>query len=79
MPFKPGDPVQLISGGPCMTVNSEDIDPIGAMDENRNRNYVCTWFDKGKLCKGTFPEPTLKVWEAPRMVSLGTRGGARRR
>ena len=80
MSFNPGDVVQLKSGGQKMTVDREDIDPIGAMDENRVRKYLCTWFDKSTLCTGTFPETHLVAPESPGKVfcSVGSRMPRRR-
>ena len=51
--LKPGDTVQLKSGGPVMTVTS-----IG--DDYGTLSAWCAWFDGKKPCNGTFPTVTLK-------------------
>jgi uncharacterized protein YodC (DUF2158 family) len=47
--FKPGDVVQLKSGGPKMTVDHVDKDHL---DKER---CFCQWFAGAKLEKGWFP------------------------
>ncbi|MFH1139708.1 MAG: DUF2158 domain-containing protein [Pseudomonadota bacterium] len=54
--FKIGDEVQLISGGPKMTVNAVKETPIGIF-------YECIWYDKfGRLEKNDFDENVLKQY-----------------
>lgn len=65
MPFKPGDVVQLKSGGPKMTVDKENIDPIRALDADGVKIYDCTWFDRAKLCHGSFPDTHLMMPDSP--------------
>jgi uncharacterized protein YodC (DUF2158 family) len=50
MAYNVGDRVQLISGGPIMTV--EGINELGNVD--------CTWFFQNKLEHGCFKPGTLK-------------------
>jgi uncharacterized protein YodC (DUF2158 family) len=51
--MKPGDVVQLKSGGPLMTVH--------AMNQ---AGVVCTWFDaKHNHNTATFPEATLEIYD----------------
>jgi len=53
--FKPGDVVQLKSGGPILTVNN--VEPT--KDPN-NPNVFCGWFAGKKLERGTFAAVMLK-------------------
>lgn len=51
--FKPGDIVQLNSGGPKMTIIEKNEYP-------RNMNiYECQWFSGAKLNNGDFPKENL--------------------
>jgi uncharacterized protein YodC (DUF2158 family) len=52
MNVKPGDVVQLKSGGPLMTVLA--VEKAGV---------VCTWFDKNNHKTATFPESTLEIYD----------------
>jgi uncharacterized protein YodC (DUF2158 family) len=53
--FKVGDNVQLVSGGPQMTVK-----------EYSNSNTVlCEWFAKDDFKKHTFDEQQLKLYKKP--------------
>lgn len=56
--FKPGDIVQLKSGGPAMTVSEED-------DYSRSAFY-CVWFKGASKERGSFPADILKLYEAPK-------------
>ena len=48
--IRPGDEVQLKSGGPTMTAQSET-----------DGNWFCQWFDRnGELKGGSFTTPILK-------------------
>lgn len=51
--FKTGDQVQLVSGGPNMTVNQ-------AME---NGQISCAWFVKQEMKTGTFYQDALKPFE----------------
>lgn len=55
--YKPGDIVQLKSGGPPMTVSRVGIDGEG---------YWCTWFKGASKESSHFDEETLKIYEAPK-------------
>ena len=57
-PFKPGDVVQLRSGGPVMTVES-----IGSMMDDESVN--CVWFEKTKQMHGSFKAPALQHYQKP--------------
>ena len=57
--FKTGDKVQLISGGPAMTVSEY----VG------NDQIQCDWFDKSTRCSETFKEDQLTLYKAPRRGS----------
>lgn len=60
--FKPGDEVQLISGGPKMTVEGYET---GSANE---RMVKCVWFDgKNNLQEKKFAEVLLKPYEPPIM------------
>lgn len=56
--FKPGDIVQLKSGGPAMTVAGKSSFKEGY--------YNCTWFKGASKEHGEFLEATLKTYEAPK-------------
>jgi len=65
--FKPGDQVQLKSGGPVMTV-------VGDSDTTQG-DVLCRWFDdKNVVQEHTFTDPELKTYERPsvRRTSEGT-------
>ena len=53
--LKIGDVVQLKSGGPVMTVDSEGADG----------HLVCQWFEGSDVKKATFPIASLQAAEAP--------------
>lgn len=55
--FKPGDIVQLKSGGPSMTVS-----------ELKNGQYHCQWFKGASKESAYFREETLKMYEAPKKI-----------
>lgn len=54
--FKPGDIVQLKSGGPAMTVS----------EANGRGSYQCEWFKGASNERAYFSEHTLKAYEAPK-------------
>lgn len=54
-PWKPGDVVQVKSGGPPMTVAGED--QLGRV--------ICEWFVGTNQKTGTFNHPVLKKYEPP--------------
>lgn len=56
--FKPGDIVQLKSGGPSMTVAEESKYDRG--------EYICIWFKGASKEKGSFVADILKPYEAPK-------------
>jgi len=58
MAFKPGDIVQLKSGGPKMTVQKEETSSPRA-DEGR---CWCKWFAGAKLERGSFHEEELQLY-----------------
>jgi uncharacterized protein YodC (DUF2158 family) len=64
--WKPGDIVQVKSGGPAMTVAGDDT--LGRV--------ICEWFDGKVRCSDAFNAAVLKKYEAPRAVMVGrvTRG-----
>ena len=49
--FKPGDVVQLNSGGPKMTVEAVQSDG----------SLRCVWFHEGKKDSGVFPQVSLRA------------------
>jgi len=53
--FKPGDVVQLKSGGPKMTV-----DTVAAFMSGGNPQAKCVWFDGTKRYEELFELPTLR-------------------
>lgn len=52
--FKPGDVVQLKSGGPLMTI--ENVGNYGGVAKAH-----CQWFDGPKSCADTFPLSSLEL------------------
>lgn len=52
--FKPGDLVELKSGGPVMTV--ERVSELG-----RDASYFCSWFAGAKDNHKSFAEAALKL------------------
>jgi uncharacterized protein YodC (DUF2158 family) len=54
--FKPGDVVQLKSGGPAMTVG-------GRVAEDSIR---CHWFDGATAKTEIFPAATIRLYEGPK-------------
>lgn len=57
MTFKIGDRVQLMSGGPIMTVTKLSKDSDG------NPQATCTWFDTSDNAKtGHYPTDALKLY-----------------
>jgi Uncharacterized small protein len=56
--YKEGDIVQLVSGGPKMTIDS--------IQENLSREftwqYYCTWFAGNKLESARLGESSLILW-----------------
>jgi uncharacterized protein YodC (DUF2158 family) len=62
--FRPGDLVQLVSGGPIMTVE-------GYQDGGTNdRVMKCVWFVNREAKRGTFAEPLLKRYDPNRTARL---------
>lgn len=57
--FKPGDVVQLRSGGPAMTVDG--ISEIGEI--------ICVWFEGSKKNKDMYSSASLKRYEPPRTTT----------
>ncbi|QXC55635.1 DUF2158 domain-containing protein [Vibrio mimicus] len=57
--FKIGKLVTLKSGGPTMTIKSEDRDHR----DNWKGTYECQWFAGKKLERGVFPHDSLNVVE----------------
>ena len=54
--FKPGDQVQLKSGGPTMTV--DNCESIFDSPDNEE-SYTCHWFSDKKLNRGSFSVESL--------------------
>jgi uncharacterized protein YodC (DUF2158 family) len=59
--FKPGDIVQLKSGGPAMTI-SEVMTDYGGKPSGK---YRCEWFKGASNERAVFEEETLKLYVAP--------------
>lgn len=57
--FKPGDMVQLRSGGPVMTVQGL-----------RTGDVICVWFDKTKQTQGVFNPAMLARYQRPRPMTF---------
>ncbi|WP_305838743.1 YodC family protein [Photobacterium leiognathi] len=57
--YEIGKIVTLKSGGPTMTIKSEDRDYNG----NWKGTYECQWFAGKKLERGSFPHDSLVVVE----------------
>ena len=66
--FPVGTVVKLKSGGPKMTVKEEVKRLPG--------NFVCTWFENGKVGTGTFSETTLERFEEGTANSTLSKGPA---
>jgi uncharacterized protein YodC (DUF2158 family) len=58
--FKPGDIVQLKSGGPAMTVSKIET-AYGSAKEG----YNCEWFKGASKERAHFEEDTLKAYVPP--------------
>jgi uncharacterized protein YodC (DUF2158 family) len=58
--FKPGDIVQLKSGGPPMTVATKASPRSGEAEA-----YWCEWFKGASKESAHFHEETLKPYDAP--------------
>ena len=55
--FKSGDLVELLSGGPVMTVQNKDT-----LQSGKDKTvYRCQWFNGKKLEYGNFHEASLKI------------------
>jgi len=59
MEFKPGDVVQLKSGGPPMTVQAISGD-----------NATCVWFEKTKEHRSVFATVLLRAFTRPRAIRV---------
>jgi uncharacterized protein YodC (DUF2158 family) len=59
--FKPGDIVQLKSGGPAMTISELTTDYLGEW----SGKYRCEWFKGASNEHSFFEEETLKLYVAP--------------
>lgn len=73
MEFKPGDIVQLKSGGPEMTIKH-----VGKQNYSDDLGVWCVWFEKvgsrQEIKEYTFDPVVLKPYESP-YTSLGTLRG----
>lgn len=58
--YNVGDQVQLISGGPSMTIQRYD---------QLHGGYRCQWFAGKKLDNGVFPEDSLVPYVPPKVDS----------
>ena len=59
--FKPGDIVQLKSGGPAMTISSLDT----SFSSGAFTGYSCEWFKGASKEHSSFKEETLQLYVAP--------------
>jgi uncharacterized protein YodC (DUF2158 family) len=59
-PWKPGDLVQMKSGGPPMTVAGQD--QLGRI--------ICDWFVGTNQKNGAFNAAVLKKYEPPKPISI---------
>ena len=57
--FKPGDIVQLKSGGPAMTISK-------LHEGNASFSYTCEWFKGASNERAVFGEDTLQTFVAPK-------------
>lgn len=60
--FKPGDIVQLKSGGPAMTVAKINTDTL----TGELRGYYCEWFKGASKEREHFTEETLQTYVSPK-------------
>lgn len=63
--FNKGDIVQLISGGPAMTVDAVPGEPISEYSREGRKDYRCEWFKGATAAHGSYGEHLLKVFVAP--------------
>lgn len=59
--FKPGDVVQLKSGGPAMTISEITTNYDGNLS-----GYRCEWFKGASNERAHFAEDTLQTYVAPK-------------
>lgn len=64
MAFKVGDQVQLISGGPAMTVEGAPGKNAHLRHKDKT-HYWCTWFKGATRDSDNFIEGTLKIYVPP--------------
>ncbi|MFV8761957.1 YodC family protein [Yersinia enterocolitica] len=56
-PYKVGDIVKLIAGGPDMAIEKQEINHRGEILSS----YRCQWFAGKKLEHGSFPHDSLEL------------------
>lgn len=61
-PYNGGDVVQLISGGPKMTIVGPDRYPSSSFNDHGPK-WVCQWFSGSKLSEQSFAEHVLKPYK----------------
>lgn len=64
--FKAGDVVQLISGGPAMTVDQVPGDERRSYPNNERDDYRVEWFKGATPAHGEYAEHLLKAFVAPK-------------
>jgi len=64
--FNKGDVVQLISGGPAMTVDAVPGDPISEYNHEARKDYRCEWFKGATAAHGNYGEHLLQKFTPPK-------------
>jgi len=64
--FNKGDVVQLISGGPAMTVDAVPGEPVSKFDREERKDYRCEWFKGATAAHGNYGEHLLQTFVLPK-------------
>lgn len=64
--YKNGDVVELISGGPSMTISESPGDTTAAYPHKVRSDYLCEWFKGATPSSRGYPEHVLKPYVPPK-------------